>query len=131
MRLLWRALAWVDAFWLWARGVRQPAGPPVTAGAGAHRGVGGEAESKGGVVWPPFPNLAHSFWRAQELTLFHRHREWLAAPFLDLGCGDGVFGKLAGFPSTGVGVDYDLDSLMSAERASEKFAWVRADAGRL
>jgi SAM-dependent methyltransferase len=46
--------------------------------------------------------LAHSLWRSQELSLFHR--KLLARPLVDFGCGDGSFAKA--FCGR---VDYGLD----------------------
>jgi SAM-dependent methyltransferase len=55
------------------------------------------------VLWP---SLAHSYWRAQELTLFRRHAELLRGPIVDFGCGDGSFAAALGVPIE-VGLDND------------------------
>jgi SAM-dependent methyltransferase len=102
----------------------------VTPGAGVQgRSEVGQVRI-GEVYWPLFENLAHSFWRAQELTLFVRHKHLLEPPVLDLGCGDGIFGRLAGFPPATIGVDYDVASLVARE-AGDARVGVRADASRL
>lgn len=55
--------------------------------------------------------MAHCFWRAQEATLFRRHAQLITGKLLDMGCGDGIFGELAGFPDDATGVDLDQPSL--------------------
>jgi len=57
-----------------------------------------------------YGSLAHTLWRAQELTLIHRHRNLLDRPFADFGCGDGSFGA-ALFTGIDFGVDNDPEAL--------------------
>jgi SAM-dependent methyltransferase len=55
----------------------------------------------------------HSFWRAQEFSLFWRHRELLQRPLADFGCGDGSFAS-ALFETVDFGIDHDSDALAVA-----------------
>lgn len=55
----------------------------------------------------------HSFWRAQEFSLFRRHRELLQRPLADFGCGDGSFAS-ALFDTVDYGIDHDPDALAIA-----------------
>ena len=57
-----------------------------------------------------YPSLAHTLWRAQELTLFDRHRHLLGEPLADFGCGDGSFGSVL-FPGIAFGIDNDPEAL--------------------
>jgi ubiquinone/menaquinone biosynthesis C-methylase UbiE len=127
-----RALAVLDALWLRARRLKAaPVTKPVTAGAGIqslHRVV---FSVFGEIAWPEFSTLAHSFWRAQELTLFREHQRLFSEPVLDLGCGDSLFGQMAGFPTKGYGVDYDKASLAAARQLGSTLELVQADAGQL
>lgn len=129
-----RPVAACDAVWLRlraarARGRAGAGGTTAAAGVQAERPV--EAVQIGAVSWPNFPTLAHSFWRAQELTLFRRHGQLVREPLLDLGCGDRLFGRMAGWPGTTVGVDYDAGSLLAARRLNPGARVARGDAGRL
>jgi SAM-dependent methyltransferase len=67
----------------------------------------------GGVRYPVYESIAHSFWRAQELTLFARRAARLAEPVLDFGCGDGSFAKAA-FGHLGLAVDNDPEAAQAA-----------------
>lgn len=69
----------------------------------------------GDVIFPHYASLAHSFWRAQELSIFHRHLARLAAPRLDFGAGDGSFASLL-LSRVEIGVDTDPAALAVAER---------------
>lgn len=60
-------------------------------------------------------SLAHSFWRAQELTLFKRASASFAPPVLDFGCGDGSFSACL-FKAVEYGVDIDEAALSVAEQ---------------
>jgi SAM-dependent methyltransferase len=131
MGVLLRVLAELDSAWLALRRWRQAdAALALTPGAGI-QGAGQEVLTSDGVAWPELGSLAHSFWRAQELTLFRRHHGQVSDPILDLGCGDLVFGRMAGFPEQGVGVDYDWTSLQAGERCGSRLLRVRGDAGSL
>ena len=122
----------IDGVWLWRRARKaSPTAGSATAGAGVQSHKPVDAISVGAVVWPDFPSLAHAFWRAQELTLFREHRHLFSEPVVDLGCGDLLFGRLAGFPEKGIGIDYDLGSLRAADQLRSPLARIRADAGLL
>jgi SAM-dependent methyltransferase len=58
---------------------------------------------------------SHSFWRAQEFSLFHRHRELFERPVADFGCGDGSFASVL-FESVDCGIDHDTDALAIASQ---------------
>lgn len=62
-----------------------------------------------------YESAAHSFWRAQELTLIHRSRPLHLAPVLDFGCGDGCFMQAA-LGSADIGVDNDPEALTAARQ---------------
>lgn len=62
-----------------------------------------------------YGSLAHTLWRAQELTLIHRHRKFLERPLADYGCGDGSFGA-ALFSEIDFGIDNDLEALGFCDR---------------
>lgn len=123
-----RLLALLDGVWFSLRQARTRA---VTAGAGIQGQALIRVEELNGVDWPEFSTMAHSFWRAQELTLFRRHREFFSEPVLDLGSGDGIFATLAGFPRRGVGIDMDFPSLAAAADSQRGPPPVVSDAGRL
>lgn len=132
VRLGLRLLGIIDAVWLGARARRAlRTNQAETAGAGvqAHQAI--NVLSLGAVDWPEFPTLAHSFWRAQELTLFREHARLFAEPVLDLGCGDSLFGQMAGFPKKGFGVDYDAASLAAAKVLGSPLELIQADAGKM
>lgn len=128
---IFRLLAFVDGAWFYLRNLRAGSFHPVTAGAGVQSGHSVAVDELEGVSWPEFPTLAHSFWRAQELTLFRRHQSFFSAPALDLGCGDGIFAGLAGFPEDGLGTDLDFLSLAAAVRRRKGLPPVVADVGHL
>lgn len=132
VRLILRLVAIIDGIWLHLRARKAVASlEPRTAGAGIQSAKPVETIVLGPVVWPGFPTLAHAFWRAQELTLFRDHCHLFSSPAVDLGCGDMVFGRLAGFPENGFGVDYDFGSLLAAGQMKSPQPRIRADAGRL
>lgn len=60
-----------------------------------------------------YDSLAHSFWRAQELSLFRRHIGILEHPLMDFGCGDGSFASALDM-SIDYGVDNDPEALAIA-----------------
>ncbi|MBI3994704.1 MAG: class I SAM-dependent methyltransferase [Nitrospirae bacterium] len=62
------------------------------------------------IVFVEYDSLAHSFWRAQELSLFSNHQSVLEEPVLDFGCGDGSFASVL-FKSIEYGVDHDPEAL--------------------
>ncbi len=106
-----KLLARLDACWLAVRR-RRLTSRAVTPGAGVHGDRRLPFEQLDGVWWPTgFPTMAHRFWRAQEATLFRRHAPLITGKVLDMGCGDGIFGELAGFPGDATGVDLDQPSL--------------------
>jgi SAM-dependent methyltransferase len=115
MRILLRLLSWIDALWFFGRATRRGfrATDLTIPGTSIH---GGETSfaSINGIDWPEFAGLGHSFWRAQELTLFRSHAHFFTVPAADLGCGDGVFAHMAEFPARTIGFDYDPSSLRAA-----------------
>lgn len=126
-----RVLAQVDVLWLWLRDLRCGEQRAATDGAGVQAEAEVPLRQLGDVWWPEFATLAHSFWRAQEVTLFRRHAALVHPPVLDLGCGDGCFGLLAGWPADTTGVDFDEASLRVRARVCPGAVNVRADAGNL
>src|SRR5205823_5323018 len=80
---------------------------------------------------PEFATTAHSFWRAQELTLFRQHAHLFSGPAADLGCGDGAFAVMAGFPAKTIGLDYDPASLREAASLGCYSELICADASKL
>jgi SAM-dependent methyltransferase len=58
-------------------------------------------------------SLAHSFWRAQELSLFKRASAAFEPPVIDFGCGDGSFSACL-FTNIAYGVDIDKAALSVA-----------------
>jgi SAM-dependent methyltransferase len=64
-----------------------------------------------------YDSLAHTFWRAQELTLIRRHQKFLEPPLADFGCGDGSFGA-ALFPKIDFGIDNDSEALEVCRKQS-------------
>ena len=126
-----RLLALADALWLRARAARRGEQRAATDGAGVQARTVVALRTVGEVFWPEFDTLAHAFWRAQEVTLFRRHGELVCAPVLDLGCGDGVFGRLAGWPADTTGLDFDEESLRARAQVCPGAVNVRADAGRM
>jgi SAM-dependent methyltransferase len=66
------------------------------------------------VIFPLYDtSLAHSFWRAQEFSLFMQNKPTLRSPILDLGCGDGSFAAVL-FTQIDYGSDIDEDALKIA-----------------
>jgi SAM-dependent methyltransferase len=59
-------------------------------------------------------SLAHSFWRAQELSLFKRVSPCFERPIMDFGCGDGSFSACI-LESIDFGVDIDQAALSIAQ----------------
>jgi SAM-dependent methyltransferase len=67
------------------------------------------------VLFAYFENsLAHSFWRAQELSLFRRASASFEQPVLDFGCGDGSFSACI-LKNIEYGVDIDEAALSVAK----------------
>jgi SAM-dependent methyltransferase len=60
-------------------------------------------------------NFNHSMWRSQELSLITRHKDLLARPRLDFGCGDGSFASSL-FERVDYGIDNDRESLRVARQ---------------
>ncbi len=131
MSLGMRLIAAADRAWLAARRMKGSARGDVTAGAGIQGDGRLSCLQEQGIWWPQFPTLAHSFWRAQEVTLFRRVQDQIRGPVLDLGCGDGIFGELAGFPEDATGADFDKPSLEVRRRLLPKAPSFWADAGAL
>jgi SAM-dependent methyltransferase len=69
---------------------------------------------EGDLLFPAYDSLAHSFWRAQEVSLFNRVRDDLPIPILDVGCGDGSFSSLV-FKHLDYGLDKDVAALETAK----------------
>jgi SAM-dependent methyltransferase len=68
------------------------------------------------VIFPFYEeSLAHSFWRAQEFSLFMRCQSQLQSPVLDFGCGDGSFAAVL-FREIDYGVDIDEQALSVARQ---------------
>lgn len=66
------------------------------------------------VIFPLYDtSLAHSFWRAQEFSLFMQNKATARSPILDFGCGDGSFAA-ALFSRIDYGSDIDEDALKIA-----------------
>jgi SAM-dependent methyltransferase len=65
------------------------------------------------VLWAGYDSLAHSLWRAQELSLFKRHQRALVRPLLDFGTGDGSFAATL-FDTVDYGVDANPEALAAA-----------------
>lgn len=65
------------------------------------------------IIWVDYDSLSHSFWRAQELSLFAKHPDAMKEPVLDFGCGDGSFASVL-FKSIDYGVDLDPEALKIA-----------------
>lgn len=65
------------------------------------------------IIFVDYDSLSHSFWRAQELSLFAKHQEAMKEPVLDFGCGDGSFTSVL-FKSIDYGVDHDPEALKVA-----------------
>jgi len=66
------------------------------------------------VLFPLYDaSLAHSFWRAQEFSLFMQNMAAVKTPILDFGCGDGSFAA-ALFSRIDYGSDIDEDALKIA-----------------
>jgi SAM-dependent methyltransferase len=126
-----RLLALADALWLRARALRRGEQLAATAGAGVQAHTAVPLTEVNGIFWPEFATLAHAFWRAQEVTLFRRHAALVQPPVLDLGCGDGCFGQLAGWPADTTGADFDAESLRVRAQVCPGAVNVRADAGAL
>jgi len=73
-------------------------------------------DSESGVRLIRYPkNYSHSIWRSQELSLFERHKKYLAKPCLDYGCGDGSFASML-FEHIEYGLDVDLSALQVASQ---------------
>lgn len=71
-------------------------------------------DSARGVIFANYrTSLAHSFWRAQELTLFGKVQKDFRSPIMDFGCGDGSFSACL-FDHIDVGVDIDQEALVAA-----------------
>ena len=126
-----KLLAWLDALWL-AERRRRLVDQVVTPGAGLHGHRSLPFELINDVWWPTgFPTMAHCFWRAQEASLFRRHGQFITGKVLDMGCGDGIFGELAGFPDDATGVDLDQPSLEVRRSVCKHAESVCADAREL
>ena len=69
---------------------------------------------KNDTIFCNFENsVAHSFWRSQELSLFHSVKSEFTRPILDFGCGDGAFSSCI-FDDIDYGVDIDEKALRIA-----------------
>ncbi len=73
-------------------------------------------DSSRDIFFPCYPlALAHSFWRAQELTIFSRLAPRLSGDILDFGCGDGSFASCF-LSNARYGVDIDPDAIAVARQ---------------
>jgi SAM-dependent methyltransferase len=132
IRLATRPVALVDRLWMGCRSiVKGPASEAATPGAGVQGTKAIPVAECNGVAWPEFPTIAHSFWRAQELTLFRRYSGRIRLPAIDVGCGDGLFGRAAGFPAETTGLDYDELSLAVARANQFPLEVLQVDARRI
>ena len=66
------------------------------------------------VIYARYDSVAHSFWRAQELSLIRLHADRLAEPRMDFGAGDGSFASVL-FEKVAIGVDTDPEALAIAK----------------
>jgi SAM-dependent methyltransferase len=69
----------------------------------------------GSVLFARYESLAHSLWRAQELSLFRQYLGRIDAPVLDFGCGDGSFSAVL-LEEVAWGADTDPAALEMAAR---------------
>lgn len=67
------------------------------------------------IILPHYDNLAHSYWRAQELSLFLKNLNIFQRPILDFGCGDGTFASFL-FKKIDYGIDIDNEALAIASK---------------
>ncbi|MCX7927852.1 MAG: class I SAM-dependent methyltransferase [Candidatus Omnitrophica bacterium] len=67
------------------------------------------------IIFPLYKSFSHSFWRAQELSLFYKYKNYIVSPILDFGCGDGSFSANL-FDQIDYGLDYDEKSLEIAKK---------------
>lgn len=67
------------------------------------------------LTYVKYDSFAHSFWRAQEFSLYEKYRDYLNAPLLDFGCGDGSFSSVL-FKKINYGVDNDPEALAKANK---------------
>ncbi len=65
------------------------------------------------LLYVKYDKPSHSLWRAQELSLFWRHRQLMEAPVADFGCGDGSFAGVLQ-QQFQFGIDQDPDALRHA-----------------
>lgn len=98
----------------------QPAGPPPARDALDRTGILVDPGARPrtllrtrDLLFADYESPAHTLWRAQELSLFLRHRGLIERPLLDFGCGDGSFAS-ALYDEIDVGVDLDPDALRIA-----------------
>lgn len=77
-----------------------------------------------------YDSLSHTFWRAQELSLFRRVARSLPRPILDFGCGDGSFASTI-FPAIDYGADNDPEALLIAAAYGVYRELIRTDGGRI
>lgn len=83
-----------------------------------------------GVRFVEYPSLAHSFWRAQEISLIRAYSVRLPRPCMDFGCGDGSFAALV-FDRVEYGADNDPDALAAAEKRRLYAELVHVREGRI
>ncbi|HWP02627.1 MAG TPA: class I SAM-dependent methyltransferase [Gemmatimonadaceae bacterium] len=67
------------------------------------------------ILYARYRSFAHSFWRAQELSLFRKYLDRLPPPRLDFGTGDGSFASVL-LREVEFGVDTDATALALASR---------------
>jgi SAM-dependent methyltransferase len=106
--------------------LRKPRVPVASNGADAERFdrtglVAGDSHDlkvlydRDPIIFVEHDSLAHSFWRAQELSLFRKYRHLIVSPSLDFGCGDASFASMV-FKNADYGVDHDPEALAVAKK---------------
>ena len=126
-----QVLAFIDKVWFYIRRKKTGGGRASSPGVSIHSRSHLSSQIVDGIFWPDFPTIAHSLWRAQEVTLFRTCGVPFREPTLDLGCGDGLFGDIAGFPAPTIGFDCDEPSLAVRRHLFPESESVCGDARRL
>jgi len=66
-------------------------------------------------IFVDYNRLSHSFWRAQEFSLYEKYKDFIKRPLMDFGCGDGSFASVL-FDGIEYGVDNDQEALSIAAK---------------
>jgi 2-polyprenyl-3-methyl-5-hydroxy-6-metoxy-1,4-benzoquinol methylase len=120
MRLIGRMVALTDSFLRLLRNRTRQEHSPAGVGresTGIHTMPGirpPQMPNTREIVLIDYDDASHTLWRAQEFTLFTRDNRLLAAPILDLGCGDGSFSSIL-FDNLEYGVDPDPNAIAIAK----------------